>query len=1110
MGNTRKSLQIYKASAGSGKTFTLTYNYIVLLFKNYLHKHNDTPTSGDILAVTFTNNASNEMKERILKALYKLSNGLFPEYEERILNDSEFSGKDKLSSEKIRDISKQLYKEILHNYSFFYVETIDSFTQRILKSFAKDLRLQPKFNLELSTDVILDSVIKNLLINSVDNEDLRQIIVDFVSTDLEEGKTTSFKKVIKNESKKFFTELYQNAYPETISEEMRKDILEKLETFFKEQKEIFQKANKEIESCTQELKQCITKEGFVWEKNATFKTAHFKAEFKNNILGYNKLKADSIYNAKKNFDTFSSIFVPRIYNDNPDSRKEIERFYKSKLQKLLINLYEHLCAYSSAQILLDSQKGITLSHYVQKELDTYCREENAFFLSFANKFLTDIIDGNSTPFVYEKIGQRIKHIMIDEFQDTSKLQWENFKPLIQNALGESFGSSLIIGDVKQSIYRFRNGDWSLLHNLGNNDTFSQYAENKPLVTNYRSKSNIIQFNNVFFKRYAKFIENEHNTEFEVSRDIITKIYDDIEQKLIEDPQKRKKQLGGYVQVQFLPKQDDEVKYEHLYNTVIDLFSRGWTPNDIVFLCYEKKHITEIVEYFQKKKTEGGQYCDQLDIISEEALNLANNKAIQFITTYLQLLTNPTKNDEIAFLRSNLSLLYNQIHAEQIKEDISSLLEDEQFNAICINANNSLFAICEEIISTFLCEKDSTYVKKEYSPYITDFQNIVYEYSKKHSASIPDFLEFWDEKKSNIFLKQSKVEGYMSAYTVHKSKGLEYPIIIMPHLVKKPKDFPNLYQLSQTDEPKISYIKGNLTHTKYRNAYEEEMLNQKIDNINAMYVACTRPVEELYIFHSYTITQKGDGKSEQEMRNLQQQLCDVATSESRQPNELPTFLNMNIEDNEESKTCTYSLGSKTSKAETKKDTKTSQNNSISYNVNNSTIEFAIDKKANNFIEQLENNPNREHGTLMHKIMEHIVTADDIERCVNLYCPIENVPTNEKEKIKQDLISKITDSRYSQWFTNDWDKIFTEQPILLPKEMKKQNPDVFIVSSNKKELRPDRMLLKGNKITVIDYKFGEKMEAHKKQVKEYMNILSLMGYETEGFVWYVKKDELIEIV
>lgn len=1109
MGNTTGSLQIYKASAGSGKTFTLTYNYIVLLFKNLLHKTNDMPASNEILAVTFTNNASNEMKERILKSLYKLSNGQYPDYESRLLNDPIFSGKDKLNPDKIKDFAKQLYKEILHNYSFFYVETIDSFTQRILKSFAKDLRLQPKFNIELSTDIILDNVIKNLLINSVDNEELRQIIVDFVTTDLEEGKTTSFKKIIKNESKKFFTELYQNAYPETISEEMKKDILKKIEEFFKKQKDVYQKENDAISATIREIKQSIADEGLVYEKSALIKTSHFKSELKKYILGEEEFKASDIFNAKRDFDTFSNIFVAQTYLKKEDIRAKICQFYNSKLQELFQKLYDHLIVYNSAKILLDNQKGITLSHYVQEEIDTYCREENAFILSFANKFLTDIIDGNSTPFVYEKIGQRIRHIMIDEFQDTSKLQWENFKPIIQNALGESFGSSLIIGDVKQSIYRFRNGDWSLLHNLGNNDIFSQYAENKPLSINYRSKSNIIRFNNIFFKRYAKFIEDKHNTNFETNRNIITKIYEDIEQKLSEDSKKRDEQLGGYVQVQLLPHQDDDVKYEHLYNTVTDLFSRGWKPSDIVFLCYEKKHISEIVEYFQKKKTEGGQYSENLDIISEEALKLANNKAVQFITSYLQLLTNPTKSDELAYLRSTLSLLYNQIHKKQTNEDISSLLENEIFNDIRINANNSLFAICEEIISTFLCEEGTNYIKKEYSPYITDFQNIVYEYSKRYSASIPAFLEYWDEKKNNTFLKQNKVDGYMSAYTVHKSKGLEYPIIIMPHLIKKPKDFPNLYQLSKTDEPKISYIKGDLTHTTFHDVYEEEILNQEIDNINAMYVACTRPVEELYIFE--VAGSKSTEKDKQHITGIQSILKDSPISENRLPNELPTFLGMNIEENEENFFC--ELGTKSQKNEkTNSEKQGNETHFIAYNVSNSDIDFAIDKKANNFIEQLESNPNREHGTLMHKIMEHIVTDNDIERCVNLYCPIENVPIDEKEEIKNFLIEKITNPRFNKWFTNDWDKVFTEQPILLPENAKDTNSELFTTNSykDKKELRPDRMLLKGNKITIIDYKFGEKMEAHKKQVKEYMNILSLMGYETEGFVWYVEKDEVTEIL
>ncbi|MCQ2960359.1 MAG: UvrD-helicase domain-containing protein [Bacteroidales bacterium] len=1040
-------LNIYKASAGAGKTYTLTLEYIKLLFS-------DPNNFRKTLAVTFTNNACGEMKNRILNALYNLS---FNDKADYVKELTELG----YSKKEIQEKSFLLFKNILHNYSFFYIETIDAFTQKVLRNFAKDLGLPPKFNLEISQDEILETITKNLLVNSIENEELHKTLIEFAFNDIEENKNTDIKAEIKNESNVFFSELYQE-YAKTDSSNNSEQIdSEKLQSFFLSLEKQIEDYKQTTSSKAAKAFDLITKAGLSVED--------FKGKSRSQLTPLKKIKDKD----------FSKSLNEKVCDINevlsPQKALEIHSLYTNEFIELLqeiVNLTDRNSQeYSqmrTAEELLKHKKGIILSQYIHKELDDYCKQENTFFIAFANKFLKTIINGSDTPFVYEKIGQTIENIMIDEFQDTSKMQWENFKPIVFNLLS-MLKDALIIGDVKQSIYRFRNGDWKLLHSLDKDTDLQHYAEQKTISDNHRSLKNIVEFNNEFFKKYATYVDNTFNKNNNTSFQTISDIYKDCEQGVAKGD-------GGCIEIQIINSSLDlnaevanEQLLESIFEKTVSLLRNGRKADDIVFLCYKNKQIAELVDFFNKKKKDP-QYSDIKDsfsIMSKEALLINNSIAVQFITSYLQKLTTPENSNESKFLDAFLTFAYQNIHKTT----------DELPN-VEISRNMSIFETCESIIEKFKLASESE------TPYITDFQNLVYSYSKSNTTSLSHFLEHWNEIKDKNYLQQAKTTGCMSASTVHNSKGLEYPVVIMPRLLKtSPSNRSALYQ-TNFDELPIAKLSGNLSDTTLKDKYIEELYNTEIDNINALYVACTRPKEELYIFD------KCSTKSKNILKVFEETLSQIHNAEI-------TEYNLSIGKPSGSKNKEAQKDKNKPKATIIKNYPLTSNKG-----ENSNIKLLADKNSKDFLELFDtHDTKRRHGLLMHKILEHIETASDIEKYVNLYCTPDLFSTTEKKSLTKTLKERIANNKVSHWFDDSWDYVLTEQSIL--------TKDIDI-KNGQKERRPDRMLIKGKDVTIIDYKFtNEEHDSHINQVREYMNILSRMGYNPEGFVWYVELDKIKEV-
>lgn len=1080
-------LQVYNASAGAGKTYTLAREYIKLLFKD---KENYRKT----LAVTFTNNACDEMKGRIVERLYDLSYKDDAMYRNDLLNYADLWKNRNLSNDEktteIKERAKEYLHEILHNYSFFFIETIDSFTQRIIRNFAKELNLPPKFTLELDSEVVLETLVKQILVDSLDNQELHKYLLDFTIEDLENnqgGHQSKLKDEIKSASKLLFEEKYQAKNDATLPIQEK---MAGLTAFFENQKQKitdFELYKKEIIELAEKALQLI-------KDNGLEITSDFKSKSKSQVNRLKKIAEGDIFQ-----DISGVLSVENVLSK--DKAVEIQRLYDGEFLPIVEEIAQKATEdtpivkeYYTAKKLLEQHQGIILSQYIQSKLSDYCKEENTFFLAYSNMFLKGIINESETPFVYEKIGQHIKNIMIDEFQDTSKMQWGNFLPIVSNVLAEG-GYGLTIGDMKQAIYRFRNGDWKIMSDLLQDRNFS-VDKSAEVGTNFRSCKNIVEFNNAFFKNYALYVENKFAADNAIDvRTTISDIYKTCEQKI-------QKEEPGCVEVRLINADGSldaagarEQRFEAIYEKVVELLQNGREPEDIMFLCYKHSVITELVDFFEQKKQEHKEFATAFSIVNKKALLVDEAPSVQFIVNYLKRMTMSSNDESISYVEATLAYNYNRLF-QKVNCELSQMLDfqlivdqiktdsNDENNPDLITRNLSLFDTCEQIISVF----GLNLVESEI-PYLISFQEVVHSYSKNNNTNISRFLEHWEDVKGNTTLVQSDKIGCMKATTIHDSKGLEYPVVFLPDLYSEKQDS-HIHALYEYPDTRLNLVKldGDLKKTTLADSFLEEKYQIQIDSINAMYVACTRASEELYVYDVCTkaTSKKGENKQLEIKKSFFEQCIEPLPFDTIDK-ENYIFIRGTYGKTKKKKTAPKSLNT--------------------YSVYKPSGELLPDKDANQMVEffSKELSP-RERGKLYHSILEHVSTISDVEKYVNYFCPIELFSDDAKQKLTAYLSQKMSGENVASWFDGNWDYLLSEQPLL------------FKVNDKTENRRPDRMIVRGNDVTIIDYKFTDEelsgnretlRERHIKQVREYMDILSQMGYKPKGYIWYVDLDEIVTI-
>lgn len=772
-----RNLKILKASAGSGKTYNLTKEYLNLIEK-------EREIFSHILAVTFTNKATEEMKHRVIKELHKKS-----------LSDP---------------VAKERLIEILHNYSNFNISTIDGFFQQIMRSFAREIGKSGSYNVELDDNLILVEAVEMMLqdLDIEENEELLNWLVKFSIDAIEDGKSWDIKKGIIPFAQQMFKEAFR-----AIKSDFKDSVNNKitLQEFISNLDGVIKKYEDEILNITEDV--------FRVMERYSLSSESFKGGTRSKFKFYDKTASGDYYSVSPNSlmaftEDFDNWFAKSVIKSNPVLFDSICNAYNESLRELVertVSLQNDWIEAHSA-ILVRSRiyiLGILID--INKNIQRYSKEHNIMLLSDTTEILNNIIDGSDSPFIFEKIGSRIDHFMLDEFQDTSLMQWNNFKPLIKNSLA-SGNSNLVVGDVKQSIYRWRGSDWSLLNTGIYNDFGRDNIEESVLEENWRSYENIVNFNNRFFKYAANQCDI-------LIGDSITaqKIYSDCEQKVC------RQNIGnsGHVKVKFI--QNEEKKWkENVLNElpliILKFRENGYSFKDIACLVRTNKDGVSVVN----KLVEKG-----FPVISNESLLITSSRGVRKVISILRGLVN--KND-----------LFSKAIAEL--EGIKLDYADDILRL-------PLYEICERVVESL--EDD---IHETDHPYIQGFMDAVLDFLTNNSPDLNLFLEWFDKQWYKLSLSSPEEQNAIRVMTIHKSKGLGIRAVIVPFFDLELDHAGNPIIWCKPDRAPFDSIpflpvsyKKELEDTIFSADYKMEKQKSYIDNLNLAYVAFTRAREELVVY-----------------------------------------------------------------------------------------------------------------------------------------------------------------------------------------------------------------------------------------------------------------------
>ena len=1081
------ALTIYKASAGSGKTFTLSVEYIKLLIK-------DPQSYRSTLAVTFTNKATEEMKLRILSQLYGIWK-LLPDsksYIDKIKEDLD------VTEEYMSERAGIALHNIVHNYSYFRIETIDSFFQSVLRNLARELDLTANLRIELN-DYQIERNAVDELINSLDeNSELLTWIMEYIRENMDDDKDWNVIGNIKRFGENIFREYYK-----TNSKKLNERLLE--EGFFKQY--------------TSKLRQM--------RNEAEVEMQNEAAQFFD-ALNHNGIEIDDLNNGKNGPAGYFIKIKKGIYNNTivtkrlqkvldegsesswvkQKSSKETQDIVRELANSTLTPLVHHAedvrqknwYIYGSAVLTLRHLNQLRLLNSIENKVRMMNVEQNRFLLSDTHTLLHSLIRDTDSPFIFEKIGNYLENIMIDEFQDTSTVQWQNFKVLLEECMshGEQQGN-LIVGDVKQSIYRWRSGDWRMLNNIEREFPYLNSMLNVcSLDTNYRSSRRVITFNNAFFKRASEleYADQKSSTPDTSSPEQLKKAYSDVVQKV---PSFRDNH--GYVSINLLPNEDyRQQALQKTAEAVSLLLDSGANYSDIAILVRSNDIIQLIAEFFANE-------LPDVKIVSDEAFRLDSSVSVNIIVNAMLWLTHP----ENILAKAYIAKAYQTYVLEKSEQETNKLLAtaegiDSALPCALIDKRDDLltmpiFELAEQIYTLFNIGN----IKGE-DAYLYAFYDALTDFIANNTADIDSFVEEWNDSIAEKTIQASAIDG-IRIITIHQSKGLEFEHVVIPFCdwtLEKGNTIwctPQVEPYNELPLIPVDFSASQMKGTIYEFDYNEEHLQNCVDNLNLLYVAFTRAASSLFV-----IAQRGTPSSRSYI--VEQAITDIkleGSSLDGDPSDKKAELLFSYGELEivETKAKKKSDNIFTPEVENMNVDMATFSNKVEFKQSNKSRDFVADDDENTDDDDRKQLSYIKTGKILHYLFSTINTTDDIDTSLaqlEMDGLIEESGTNIK-RLRDMLHKRFSNRQVADWFSSRW-TLFNECTIL----------DYDAATDTVREHRPDRVMKdeKTGEVVIVDFKFGSPRPEYVEQVNRYKALTQNMGYpNVKGYLWFVYSNRIEEV-
>lgn len=945
-------MKIMKASAGSGKTFNLAKTYIDQLLSS-----NDRYAYRHILAVTFTNKATAEMKSRILRDLGELA--------------------------KTDRRAKDILTDILHDYSAFAISTIDKFFQQALKAFSREIGQFSSYQVELDRNALVNEAMDRILDGlSEDKKDLVGWLKASVMDKIEQGQRFKIDEGLYEIGALLKSDEYRELREKYNIDTEKEFSKERLTTIREACREVIIKFHTKISGTAQAAARTLTKPSHIKYIQPYLKQLNFWDEVSEPNKTLSTACAGTAF-----MDCFGESFSE----------------YKTarQIDKLIFSL--------------------GLAGEFHKEFDALLKEKSVMPLDDSNTILRDIIDGSDAPFVYEKLGVRFEHFLLDEFQDTSSIQWDNFLPLLRESESKS-PDNLVVGDVKQSIYRWRDSDWRLLGEEVGKE-FPE-AEVIPLDCNWRSAKTIVEFNNDFFK-------------FAAAQLGCSDIYSDVYQKI-----KTKETQEGFVRISFSENQADSV-----LESIKEARDAGAKWKDIAILVRGRKEGSALADLL---------IGNEIPVISDDSLSLKSSIVVRRLVSILNHIENPG-NDVGSFLARSMNI--------KVPDSYHSLVD-----------------LCEGLLRSL----------KEYEPasfegetlFIQAFMDDLQDWVDINGNNLLYYLKHWNE--SDPYIGSPESADSIRVLTIHKSKGLEFPYVIFPYAEKVTlyKDDTHWCHIKRGNSKFSHTVEGlypvrlgkSSTQTLFADDYDEERKMQTVDNINVFYVALTRASKVLHVISSEP----------------------TKTFKDSLDADMPKYSNFGdllYKFCAKSKDCKYGSMYDFNAMEREE-----ENKELDFPASYPSIPAGGRLKASEDAEDFFGEDGltgaaasaRLNGIALHNILSSINAPGEIRSAVDAAVLDGVLDREEGDKAEALLSARI--ASHPDWFS---------------REVMARN-EVTIFDTDGREWRPDRVVIDGNSVTVIDYKFGEERESYRRQVARYCQLYRSMGYENvTGYVWYVPDDKVVAV-